>query len=151
MATKAAKSITINATKYELANALAVSDGKIQLKAKDVLLSEVEAPGEDAFIIKFNSNQSMFADGAKTCETFNTADLIAAVKAGTPIKMICEGIETDGSDWFGAMVFVPTVYFSEMNSTIYFNGYFPAAANVKKQFYVGAQNATISSINLDTV
>ena len=44
MATKAAKSITINATKYELANALDVSDGKIQLKAKDVVLDEVDAP-----------------------------------------------------------------------------------------------------------
>ena len=44
MATKAAKSITINATKYELANALDVSDGKIQLKAKDVVLDEIDAP-----------------------------------------------------------------------------------------------------------
>lgn len=44
MATKAAKSITINATKYELANALAVNDGKIQLKAKDVVLDEVTPP-----------------------------------------------------------------------------------------------------------
>lgn len=44
MATKAAKSITINATKYELANALAKNDGKIQLLAKDVVLGEVEIP-----------------------------------------------------------------------------------------------------------
>ena len=42
MATKAAKSITINATKYELANALGVANGKLQLKAKDVVLDEVE-------------------------------------------------------------------------------------------------------------
>ena len=45
MATKAAKSLTINATKFELANALAVENGKLQLKAKDVVLDEVDAPG----------------------------------------------------------------------------------------------------------
>ena len=45
MATKAAKSITINATKYELANALDVANGKLQLKAKDVVLDEVEVDG----------------------------------------------------------------------------------------------------------
>lgn len=44
MATKAAKSITINATKYILANTLAVADGKIQLKANDVVLSEIDIP-----------------------------------------------------------------------------------------------------------
>lgn len=44
MATKAAKSITINATKYILANTLAVADGKIQLKANDVVLSEIAIP-----------------------------------------------------------------------------------------------------------
>lgn len=44
MATKAAKSITINATKYELANTLAMNDDKIQLLAKDVVLGEVELP-----------------------------------------------------------------------------------------------------------
>lgn len=43
MATKAAKSLTINATKFELANALAVVNGKLQLKAKDVVLDEVDA------------------------------------------------------------------------------------------------------------
>lgn len=50
MATKAAKSITINATKYELANALAVNDGKIQLKAKDVVLDEVTPPAADSYV-----------------------------------------------------------------------------------------------------
>lgn len=44
MATKAAKSLTINATKFELANALAVENGKLQLKAKDVVLAEVDLP-----------------------------------------------------------------------------------------------------------
>lgn len=42
--TKAAKSITINSTKYELANDIAINDGKIQLKAKDVVLGEATLP-----------------------------------------------------------------------------------------------------------
>lgn len=50
MATKAAKSITINATKYELANALGVADGKLQLKAKDVVLDEVEVKAGASWI-----------------------------------------------------------------------------------------------------
>ena len=51
MATKAAKSITINATKFELANALGVANGKLQLKAKDVVLDEVEVGGSEAIFI----------------------------------------------------------------------------------------------------
>lgn len=51
MATKAAKSITINATKYELANALDVSGGKMQLKAKDVLLDEAELPAGIKYVV----------------------------------------------------------------------------------------------------
>ena len=50
MATKAAKSITINATKYELANALAVNGSKIQLKAKDVVLDEVTPPSAESYV-----------------------------------------------------------------------------------------------------
>lgn len=123
---KKVKTITINSTKYQVG-------------------------GEEAFIIKFNPNQSMFADGAKTCEAFLMADLLAAVKAGKPIKMICDGIEQDGNDWVGCMVFVPTVYYSATSANVYFNGYFPAAANIKKQFVVGVQNTTVTSITLDTV
>lgn len=44
MATKAAKSLTINATKFELANKLNIENGKLQLIAKDVVLDEVELP-----------------------------------------------------------------------------------------------------------
>lgn len=51
MATKAAKSITINATKYELANTLGVSDGKMQLKAKDVVLDEAELPAGIKYVV----------------------------------------------------------------------------------------------------
>lgn len=50
MATKAAKSITINATKFELANALDVANGKLQLKAKDVVLDEVEVKAGASWI-----------------------------------------------------------------------------------------------------
>ena len=50
MATKAAKSITINATKYELANALGVANGKLQLKAKDVVLDEAEVKAGASWI-----------------------------------------------------------------------------------------------------
>lgn len=50
MATKAAKSITINATKYELANALGADNGKIQLKAKDVVLDEVTPPSTESYV-----------------------------------------------------------------------------------------------------
>lgn len=49
MATKAAKSLTINATKFELANKLAIDPqtGKLQLIAKDVVLDEVDLPTPD--------------------------------------------------------------------------------------------------------
>lgn len=42
MATKAAKSLTINATTFQLANKLAIANGKLQLIAKDVVLDEVD-------------------------------------------------------------------------------------------------------------
>ena len=90
MATKAAKSITINATKYELANALAVNDGKIQLKAKDVVLDEIEAPaGATVVEAKLTSDMSLVQIGGSTGwrgmsftgTTFDdVADLLAANK-----------------------------------------------------------------------
>ena len=58
MATKAAKSLTINATKFELANKLAIDPqtGKLQLIAKDVVLDEVELPtplNKDRLIMEY--------------------------------------------------------------------------------------------------
>lgn len=90
MATKAAKSITINATKYELANALDVSDGKIQLKAKDVVLDEVDAPaGATVVEAALTSDMSLAQVGISagwrgmsfTGTTFDdVADLLEATK-----------------------------------------------------------------------
>lgn len=53
MATKAAKSLTINATKFELANKLAIDPqtGKLQLIAKDVVLDEVELPTPETGVL----------------------------------------------------------------------------------------------------
>lgn len=85
MATKAAKSITINATKYELANALGVADGKLQLKAKDVVLDEAEVASD--FIIDLTDGQEMFDFNHTTwtCTAFDVDDLKAAIEAGKRI------------------------------------------------------------------
>lgn len=61
MATKAAKSITINATKYELANTLDVANGKLQLKAKDVVLDETEVKAGASWItVSFEYDDGQF-------------------------------------------------------------------------------------------
>ena len=85
MATKAAKSITINATKFELANALGVDNGKLQLKAKDVVLDEVEVASD--FIIDLTDGQEMFefTNTTWTCKAFDADDLKAAIRAGKRI------------------------------------------------------------------
>lgn len=85
MATKAAKSLTINATKFELANALAVENGKLQLKAKDVVLDEVEVASD--FIIDLTDGQEMFefTHTTWTCNAFDADDLKAAIRAGKRI------------------------------------------------------------------
>ena len=85
MATKAAKSITINATKFELANALGVANGKLQLKAKDVVLDEVEVASD--FIIDLTDGQEMFdfTNTTWNCTGFNVNDLKAAIEAGKRI------------------------------------------------------------------
>ena len=75
MATKAAKSITINATKYELANALAVNDGKVQLKAKDVLLDEAELPAGSKYAI-FDFGFEI--DGFKSCKDQDGNDVLTS-------------------------------------------------------------------------
>lgn len=85
MATKAAKSITINATKYELANTLGVSDGKMQLKAKDVVLDEAELPSGAKYAV-FDFGYE--AVGFESCkdqdgnDILTSADLKALIEAG---------------------------------------------------------------------
>lgn len=121
--TKALKSITMNATKYELANGLQKNDGKIQLMAKDVVLGEVDAGGGE-FIITLDDNQYLSTTGYKTCTSFNGKDLADAVKAGKTIKivgtkiyneddnardtvsLVCDSTDADQ----GAEVFLTAVY-----------------------------------------
>ena len=87
MATKAAKSITINATKYELANTLDYQNGKVQLKAKDVVLDEVEV-GDSDFVITLDSSNELYMTGTKTCTSFSVAELKAAVDAGKTVRIV---------------------------------------------------------------
>lgn len=85
MATKAAKSITINATKYELANTLGVSAGKMQLKAKDVVLDEAELPAGSKYAV-FDFGYE--ATGFESCkdqdgnDILDSASLKALIEAG---------------------------------------------------------------------
>lgn len=87
MATKAAKSITINSTKFEIANSLDYQNGKVQLKAKDVVLDEV-AVGADEFVITLDSSNALYSTGAKTCTSFSVAELKAAVDAGKTVRIV---------------------------------------------------------------
>ena len=75
MATKAAKSITINATKYELANTLGVSDGKMQLKAKDVVLDEAELPAGSKYAV-FDFGYEI--DGFESCKDQDGNDVLTS-------------------------------------------------------------------------
>lgn len=94
MATKAAKSITINATKYELANTLGVSDGKMQLKAKDVVLDEAELPSGAKYAV-FDFGYE--AVGFESCkdqdgnDILTSADLKAFIEAGGIVYMKYNG------------------------------------------------------------
>lgn len=84
MATKAAKSLTINATTFQLANKLAIDPqtGKLQLIAKDVVLDEVEIVTKpvinllvDGFYIKdWCQNHSQFVFPASPSFSFTDAD-----------------------------------------------------------------------------
>lgn len=95
MATKAAKSITINATKYELANALATNDDKIQLLAKDVVLGEVELPsGADVlFFIReldeVSGNWIVEVKNGKGETISNKADAYAIIEKGGMVYAVC--------------------------------------------------------------
>lgn len=78
MATKAAKSITINATKYELANGLDVANGKLQLKAKDVVLDEVEVTNSPLIV-------NVTISGSTATTDVDYADVIDAWYKGRPV------------------------------------------------------------------
>lgn len=93
MATKAAKSITINATKYELANGLAMNDDKIQLLAKDVVLGEVELPsGVDAiFFIENSIHEVIEVKNAKGETISDKADAYAIIEKGGMAYRVYDG------------------------------------------------------------
>ena len=99
MATKAAKSITINATKYELANSLATNDGKIQLLAKDVVLGEVELPsgggGDALFFYRDTINgivKIVEVKNSKGETISDTADAYAIIEKGGMVYLVYDGI-----------------------------------------------------------
>ncbi|MEE3415469.1 MAG: hypothetical protein VZR53_08880 [Prevotella sp.] len=88
--TKAAKSITINSTKYELANTLDYQNGKVQLKAKDVVLDETEVGGSEAIFIynHYDSGEGYYVtDAIKDIagNTLTNAEACNKVKAGAQI------------------------------------------------------------------
>jgi hypothetical protein len=89
MATKAAKSITINATKYELANALGVDNGKIQLKAKDVVLDEVTPPAADSYVrfVYDHANQTIEVEKSADITNMTWAQFAEKVRTGTKVSM----------------------------------------------------------------
>lgn len=102
MATKAAKSITINATKYELANALDVNNGKLQLKAKDVVLDEVDYSKPKYVKIIFSKSGGTHtitnievADGMSLNMT--VSDLYNLVMQGVPVLLCYSGIASQES------------------------------------------------------
>ena len=102
MATKAAKSITINATKYELANTLDYQNGKVQLKAKDVVLGETTLPeggkwvaiytDYDAGISGYKVIQVTASDNIDT-SVMTAGDLRAAFLEGTVKIVIKQGTD----------------------------------------------------------
>ena len=103
MATKAAKSITINATKYELANTLAMNADKIQLLAKDVVLGEVEIPsggsGEALFFTPVRGEDPVYwsaeVKNGKGETISDKADAYAIIEKG---GMVYAVVNISGSD-----------------------------------------------------
>lgn len=151
MATKAAKSITINATKYELANALDYQNGKVQLKAKDVLLSEVEV-GDSDFVITLAENQNFASAGSKTlAESFAASDLEAAIKAGKRIKVLVPKFENmNESGYTDYAVITPDAYydFSAAQFELVFGHYDNYHQTVSVKMLVCAGFGTVSSVTL---
>lgn len=89
MATKAAKSLTINATKFELANDLAVVNGKLQLKAKDVVLAEVDIPTKFAgFKIDVDNNTVEVVELSDGNDMQRTASATSQPVTITPAQFI---------------------------------------------------------------
>lgn len=145
MATKAAKSITINATKFELANALDVANGKLQLKAKDVVLDEVEVASD--FIIDLTDGQEMFdfTNTTWTCTSFAYADLQAAIAAGKRIVIRSKNYLDNDNRTHNKMYLTPTdardsVGGAQIIMTVPCGSYW---------YFIGiAQTANVTSLNV---
>ena len=95
MATKGAKSITINATKFELANALNInSNGELELLAKDVVLDSVELPtGGDALFFRHvydddTGTWSVEVTNAKGETISDIADAFAIIEKGGAVYAV---------------------------------------------------------------
>ena len=142
--TKAAKSITINSTKFELANALAVNDGKLQLKAKDVVLDEVEVGGNDEFVITLDSNQYLSTTGSKTCSSFNGKDLADAVKAGKTIKIVGTDLLNEDDNPRDSVCLVCSATDADQGAQVFLTG----VDGLNVLTFVMANYTTVSSINL---
>ena len=146
MATKAAKSLTINATKFELANTLDVANGKLQLKAKDVVLSEVDYSNE--FVIELADNQNLSTAGSKVCTAFTKQALLDAVDAGKTIKVVAKNVVDQNDNYNDTVVFIPsTVRRDVPGEQVYLYG-FNKSSNTVGYFLIGILNNTITSINL---
>lgn len=107
--TKAAKSITINSTKYEMANALNVNaNGELELLAKDVVLDSVELPaGGDALFFRHVYDEdtetwSIEVTNAKGETISDKADAFEILEKGGAVYAIYPG---GGGDVYQTMTF----------------------------------------------
>ena len=142
MATKAAKSITINATKYELANTLGVANGKLQLKAKDVVLDETDI--DTAFVIELDDNQNVTTTGSKTCTSFAAADLLDAISNGKTIKIVGHDLLDQNDNPGDEVVLTPDVYYDNPGAQVYMS----VLIQGSPKSFVAASFGTVSSLTL---
>lgn len=144
MATKAAKSITINATKFELANTLEVNNGKLQLKAKDVVLDETDV--DTAFVIELAGNQNLNT-GSKTCTSFAAADLLDAIANNKTIKIVGHDLIDQNDNPGDELVWVPEVYYDQPGSQVYFLGLVTPDNPTTVRYAVCPSFGTVTSIS----
>lgn len=144
MATKAAKSITINATKYELANALGVANGKLQLKAKDVVLDEVEV-GDSDFVITLDSSNELYMTGTKTCTAFSVTDLIAAVRAGKTVRIVGTNLLSEDDNHSETIDLVCSCNYSFQGAQVWMS----AMCNTKALIFVVGEGEPDAKTNIN--
>ena len=137
MATKAAKSITINATKYQLANTLAVSGGNMQLKADDVVLSQAALPsGAKYAIFDFGYEAVAFEDCVDQDGNYLTSasDVMSLLNDGGVLYFKYAGrIEGVYHEYLETMAVVDH-YNTDTNIDVYFDTM--AAASRKRKLMI---------------